>query len=76
MNDFFDPKKNPFFSMMNPQGADGDQKNLWIPPFPMPGPEQSMKMMQQMTQMFQTQMKLTQMMWTMPMRLMQYLLQK
>ena len=26
MIDFFDPKKNPFISMMNPQGSDGAQE--------------------------------------------------
>lgn len=71
MIDFFDPKKNPFISMMNPQGTDGAQENqsAWMPP--MPGMAQGMEMMQMMTQMFQMQMQLAQMMWMMPMHFMQ-----
>lgn len=71
MIDFFDPKKNPFMSMMNPQGADGAQEgqSAWTPP--MPGMAQGMEAMQLMTQMFQMQMQLAQMMWMMPMQLMQ-----
>ena len=71
MIDFFDPKKNPFVSMMNPQRPDGEQENqsAWTPP--MPGMAQGVEMMQMMTQMFQLQMQLTQMMWMMPMQLMQ-----
>ena len=71
MIDFFDPKKNPFMSMMNPQGADGAQEgqSAWTPL--MPGMAQGMEAMQLMTQMFQMQMQLAQMMWMMPMQLMQ-----
>ena len=71
MIDFFDPKKNPFMSMMNPQGPDDTQEgqSAWTPP--MPGMAQGMEAMQLMTQMFQMQMQLAQMMWMMPMQLMQ-----
>lgn len=71
MIDFFDPKKNPFMSMMNPQGPDGEQEgqSAWTPP--MSGMAQGMEAMQLMTQMFQMQMQLAQMMWMMPMQLMQ-----
>ena len=71
MIDFFDPKKNPFISMMNPQGPDGTQEgqSAWTPP--MPGMMQGMEMMQMTTQMFQMQMQLAQMMWMMHMHLMQ-----
>ena len=73
MFDFFDPKKNPFISMMFPQGPDGAQEgqNAWMPP--MPGMAQGMEMMQLMTQMFQMQMQLAQMMWMMPMQFMQFI---
>jgi hypothetical protein len=85
MFDFFDPKKNPFISMMFPQGPDGAQEgqNAWMPPMPgmppmpemppMPGMAQGMEMMQLMTQMFQMQMQLAQMMWMMPMQFMQFI---
>ena len=71
MIDFFDPKKNPFMSMMNPLGADGAQEgqSAWTPP--MPGMAQGIEAMQLMTQIFQMQMQLAQMMWMMPMQLMQ-----
>ena len=71
MIDFFDPKKNPFVSMMNLQGHDGaqDDQSAWTPP--MHGMPQGMEAMQLMTQMFQMQMQLAQMMWMMPMQLMQ-----
>ena len=71
MIDFFDPKKNPFVSMMNLQGHDGAQEDqsAWTPP--MHGMPQGMEAMQMMTQMFQMQMQLAQMMWMMPMQLMQ-----
>ena len=71
MIDFFDPKKNPFVSMMNLQGHDGaqDDQSAWTPP--MSGMAQGMEAMQLMTQMFQMQMQLAQMMWMMPMQLMQ-----
>ena len=74
MIDFFDPKKNPFISMMNPQGSEDAQEgqSAWTPP--MPGMAQGMEMMQMMqmmTQMFQMQMQFAQMMWMMPMHLMQ-----
>ena len=72
MIDFFDPKKNPFVSMMNPQGPDDAQEGQngdWTPP--MSGMAQGMEMMQLMTQMFQMQIQLAQMMWMMPMHLMQ-----
>ena len=77
MFDFFDPQRNPFISMMFPQGPDGAQEgqNAWMPPMPemppMPGMAQGMEMMQLMTQMFQMQMQLAQMMWMMPIQLMQ-----
>ena len=71
MIDFFDPKKNPFISMMNPQGSEDAQEgqSAWTPP--MPGMAQGMEAMQLMTQMFQMQMQFAQMMWMMPMHLMQ-----
>ena len=71
MIDFFDPKKNPFMSMMNPQGPDDEQEGQSAWTHPMPGMAQGMEAMQLMTQMFQMQMQLAQMMWMMPMQLMQ-----
>ena len=72
MIDFFDPKKNPFISMMNPQAPDGAQEDqsAWTPPMPWmaQGMEEAMQMM---TQMFQLQMQFAQMMWMMPMHLIQ-----
>ena len=72
MIDFFDPNKNPFISMMNPQGPYGAQEgqSSWMPQMPLmaQGMEEAMQMM---TQMFQMQMQLAQMMWMMPMQLMQ-----
>ena len=72
MIDFFDPNKNPFISMMNPQGPDGAQggQSAWIPPMPWmaQGTEEAMQMM---TQLFLMQMQFAQMMWMMPMHLMQ-----
>ena len=72
MSDFFDPKKNPFLSMMNPQGPNGAQEgqSAWMPPMPWmaQGMEEAMQMM---TQMFQMQMQFAQMMWMMPMYFMQ-----
>ena len=72
MMDFFDLKKNPFLSMMNPQGPDGAQEgqSAWTPPMPWmaQGTEEAMQMM---TQMFLMQMQFAQMMWMMPMHLMQ-----
>ena len=72
MIDFFDPKKNPFISMMNPQAPDGAQEgqSAWTPPMPWmaQGMEEAMQMM---TQMFQLQMQFAQMMWMMPIQLMQ-----
>ena len=72
MIDFFDPKKNPFISMMNPQGPYGAQEgqSAWMPP--MPWMAQSMEeTMQMMTQMLQMHMQLAQMMWMMPMQIIQ-----
>ena len=71
MIDFFDPKKNPFVSMMNLRGHDGAQEDqsAWTPQ--MHGMPQGMEAMQMMTQMFQMQMQLAQMMWMIPMHLMQ-----
>jgi len=72
MIDFFDPKKNPFISMMNPQGPDGAQEgqSAWTPPMPWmaQGMEEAMQMM---TQMLQLHMQFAQMMWMMPMNIMQ-----
>ena len=72
MIDFFDPKKNPFLSMVNPQGPYGAQEgqSAWTPPMPWmaQGMEEAMQMM---TQMLQLHMQLAQMMWMMPMNIMQ-----
>ena len=72
MIDFFDPNKNPFISMMNPQGPYGAQEgqSAWMSQMPWmaQGMEEAMQMM---TQMFQMQMQLAQMMWMMPMHIMQ-----
>lgn len=72
MIDFFDPKKNPFLSMMNPQGLDGAQEgqSAWTPPMPWmaQGMEEAMQMM---TQMLQMHVQFAQMMWMMPLNIMQ-----
>ena len=72
MIDFFDPKKNPFISMMNPQGPDGaqDGQSVWTPPMPWmaQGMEEAMQMM---TQMLQMHMQFAQMMWMIPVNIMQ-----